>query len=280
MVSGTLALMLAHNPSLTAAQLKSDLLSSVDQAPQLAGLSVTGGELDAAAAVATAGGDSPYAPPGNRERPRVSGTATVGSTLSADAGSWSRLPTSYAYQWQRCALGACLPVPGATAASYTLTDADSGATFRVVVSATNAAGSAQVVSGTTSTVLVPGPTPSPAPPAPSSSTAPVTTPPPAPAPTAALRLTKVALLGTRGAPRGRTLVFTLSAQARVQITLARSGRAAPGAAGNVLRLALAARKGQNRYALSSLLRGRRLARGTYALTVRAGNRTVTLRFTD
>ena len=37
MVSGTLALMLSRNPSLSAAQLKSDLLASVDQAPQLAG---------------------------------------------------------------------------------------------------------------------------------------------------------------------------------------------------------------------------------------------------
>ncbi len=79
MVTGTLALMLAHNPSLTAAQLKADLLASVDPAPQLAGMSVTGGELDAAAAVATAGGRR--AVRGARKprgRPWVSGIAVVG----------------------------------------------------------------------------------------------------------------------------------------------------------------------------------------------------------
>ena len=42
----------AADPSLTAAQLKADLLASVNPAPQLAGLSVTGGALNAAAAVA------------------------------------------------------------------------------------------------------------------------------------------------------------------------------------------------------------------------------------
>ena len=69
MVTGTLALMLQHHPSLTTAQLKSELLASVDQAPQLAGLAATSGQLDAAAAVATAGGDSAYAAPTNRARP-------------------------------------------------------------------------------------------------------------------------------------------------------------------------------------------------------------------
>ena len=178
MVSGALALMKAYNPSLTAAQLKSDLLSSVDQAPQLAGVSVTGGEVDAAAAVAAAGGDPPDAP-----------TVT-------------------------------LPVPSTPTAPAT---------------------------GVTS----------------------------APGHSAGTRLTHLALLGKRDAGTGPTLVFTLSARARVQITLARSARKR-GAAADVLLLAVTARKGQNRYALSELLRGRHLARGAYRLTIRAGNRTATL----
>jgi subtilisin family serine protease len=53
-VSGTLALMRASNPSLTAAQLKDRLLGSVAHPAALAGKSVTGGRLDAAAAVAAA----------------------------------------------------------------------------------------------------------------------------------------------------------------------------------------------------------------------------------
>ena len=53
-VAATLALMRARNPSLTAAQLKARLLASVHPVAALHGLSVTGGRLDAAAAVAAA----------------------------------------------------------------------------------------------------------------------------------------------------------------------------------------------------------------------------------
>ncbi|HUA44949.1 MAG TPA: S8 family peptidase [Solirubrobacteraceae bacterium] len=146
MVSATLALMLARNPSLSAAQLKSDLLASVDPEPQLAGESVSGGELDAAAAVALAGGDRPYAAPGNRVRPVVSGSDAVGATLTVSAGSWSRAPTGYAYQWERCWIGLCVPIAGATSASYTVASSDTGASLYAVVTAGNAAGSTQATS--------------------------------------------------------------------------------------------------------------------------------------
>ncbi len=56
-VAATLALMRARNPSLTAAQLKARLLASVHPVGALHGLSVTGGRLDAAAAVAAAAPD-------------------------------------------------------------------------------------------------------------------------------------------------------------------------------------------------------------------------------
>jgi hypothetical protein len=82
----------------------------------------------------------------------------------------------------------------------------------------------------------------------------------------------VAVRGGRGR---QAVVFTLSARARVQIAVSGSGRARSAAA-DVLRLSVSARRGANRYALSSLLRGRRLRRGRYALTVRAGNRAVTV----
>jgi hypothetical protein len=276
MVSGTLALMLSHMPTLGATQLKNDLLASVDQAPQLAGLAVSGGELDAAAAVATAGGDAPYAPPGNRERPEVIGALTVGSTLTVNPGSWSRLPTSYAYQWQRCLLGVCLPIAGATGTSYSLGGSDNGATFDVTVTAGNAAGSAQATSAITATVGLPGAAPSSQP----TATIPTLNAPSAPArstptpthtiraPAHPLRLSHVALVGKRS----KALVFTLSGRGRVQVALARGGR-------NLLHLALSARRGQNRYSLIKLLRGRPLPPGRYVLTVRAGNRTVILKLT-
>jgi thermitase len=147
MVSATLALMLSRNASLSVAQLKADLLASVDQEPQFAGESISGGELDAAAAVALAGGDAPYAAPGNRARPVVSGAATAGSTLTVSTGSWSRAPTGYAVQWDRCWLGLCLPIAGATSASYTVSATDvGGVSLYAVVTATNSAGSTQAIS--------------------------------------------------------------------------------------------------------------------------------------
>ena len=163
MVSGTLALMLAANQSLTASQLKATLLASVKPEPQLAGLSVSGGELDAAAAVAAV-------------------------------------------------------APAAT----------------------------------------PAPTPAPAPvavPQPAQATDPPT-----------VSLSHVAVRGGGGHP---SLVFTLSAQARVQIRVSGPTRARPATTTSV-----GGHRGANRYALSSLLRGRRLQRGRYTLRIRAGGQTV------
>lgn len=279
MVSGTLALMLSRNPALGAIGLKNDLLASADPEPQLDGLAVSGGELDAAAAVATAGGDGPYAAPGARERPEVTGTLSAGSTLTVSPGSWSRLPTGYAYQWQRCLFGVCLPVPGATGSSYALTGGDNGAAFEVTVTARNAAGSVQATSAITAAVGQPGQAPATQPPANSSgsSTPPASSTKTNPTHTTRAsahpaRLSHVVLAGRRDTPRRQTLVFTLSATARVQVALLREGR-------SVVHVALSARRGQNRYSLTALLRGRHLARGIYALVVRAGSRTVTLKLT-
>jgi len=42
------------------------------------------------------------AAPVNTAPPGVSGTPTVGQTLTGSEGSWSNTPTSFAYQWLRC----------------------------------------------------------------------------------------------------------------------------------------------------------------------------------
>jgi hypothetical protein len=77
------------------------------------------------------------AAPANERKPSISGTAAVGSTLTASRGSWiGAQPIAFAYQWARCA-ATCTNIPGATAASYTAVAEDRGATLRVVVSATN-----------------------------------------------------------------------------------------------------------------------------------------------
>jgi thermitase len=178
MVSGTLALMLAQDPSLTAAQLKADLLAGVSPAPQLAGLSVTGGELNAAAAVAA------VTPVGTPETP---------------------------------------PAPSPSAGTGT-------------------------------------PAPAPA----------TVTQPALPSHPGTVSLTHVAVRGGRSGPG---LVFTLSAHARVQISF--GGRAyGQLAADGVVRISVSGHRGMNRYALTPLLHGRRLQRGRYALTVRAGGRVV------
>jgi hypothetical protein len=79
--------------------------------------------------------------------PTVDGTVAPGATLTATPGTWAGNPTSFAYQWRRCRpMTGCVDIPGATATTYTLAPADSGATIRVHVVATNAAGSGGALS--------------------------------------------------------------------------------------------------------------------------------------
>ncbi|HEU5243649.1 MAG TPA: LamG-like jellyroll fold domain-containing protein, partial [Gaiellaceae bacterium] len=96
-------------------------------------------------------------PPANTSPPTISGTAMQGQTLTAGPGSWSRKPTSYAYQWLRCnATGvSCGPLAGATAKTYVLTSSDVGSTLRVKVTATNGSGSGTATSGATAVVQPP-----------------------------------------------------------------------------------------------------------------------------
>jgi subtilisin family serine protease len=97
-------------------------------------------------------------PPVNSSAPRISGQPNSGQYLYASAGSWSEHPSSYAYQWLRCdSQGAnCAPIAGATNWFYMLVEADAGSTVRVVVTASNSAGSsAPATSGRTSVVKVP-----------------------------------------------------------------------------------------------------------------------------
>jgi hypothetical protein len=115
------------------------------------------------------GTPAPTSPPGNTSAPVITGVAQDGQTLSTTTGSWSNSPTTYAYQWQRCdSGGSCTSISGATASNYDVVTADVGSTLRVVVTATNAGGSAAATSAATASV-----TAAPAPPAPSAG--PVTT---------------------------------------------------------------------------------------------------------
>ena len=76
-------------------------------------------------------------PAGQQRRPRSTGTPKRGLTLTTNAGSWSGIGNSYTYQWQRDAGSGFTDIPGATAHTYVLTAADTGALIRSRVTATN-----------------------------------------------------------------------------------------------------------------------------------------------
>ena len=118
----------------------------------LAGLAAA--SLLALALMAGVGSAASQAAPVNTAKPAVSGTATVGQTLTATNGTWSNTPTSYAYQWLRCNGGgnSCVSVSNGTQQTYTLVGADAGHTMRVRVTASNADGSATAESAQTAAV--------------------------------------------------------------------------------------------------------------------------------
>ena len=92
--------------------------------------------------------------PKNTAAPTITGTAQVGNRLTADAGTWSGNPTSYAYDWQRCDLDVlyCTDVPGASGSTYGVTNDDLGYRLRVVVTAKNANGVGTASSAATAVV--------------------------------------------------------------------------------------------------------------------------------
>ena len=68
--------------------------------------------------------------------PQVSGTPTVGSTLTATTGLVEGL-AAYAYQWQSCtAAGSCTDIPAAQGATFKPIAALVGSSLRVLVTAT------------------------------------------------------------------------------------------------------------------------------------------------
>jgi hypothetical protein len=74
--------------------------------------------------------------PMNTVLPAISGTAQVGQTLTASAGTWTNSPASYANQWQNEGS----PIAGATSATYIIQASDLGALITLQVIATNSAG--------------------------------------------------------------------------------------------------------------------------------------------
>jgi hypothetical protein len=98
---------------------------------------------------------TPSAAPRNTARPTVTGDPEVGQELTAEEGTWTNSPTSYAYQWQRCDVDAlsCALVAGATGKTYGVRAADVGFRLRVEVTAKNANGAGSALSGLSGIVV-------------------------------------------------------------------------------------------------------------------------------
>lgn len=79
--------------------------------------------------------------PVNSVAPVISGTPTVGQTLSSTTGTWSNSPTSYGYQW----LANATAISNATSNTFVLTSTQNGANITCNVTATNKAGTANAV---------------------------------------------------------------------------------------------------------------------------------------
>lgn len=98
---------------------------------------------------------APSAAPRNTARPSITGDPEVGQELTAEDGTWTNTPTSFAYQWQRCDIDAvsCVVVAGATGKTYGVRAADVGFRLRVDVIARNANGAGSAVSSPTGIVV-------------------------------------------------------------------------------------------------------------------------------
>lgn len=90
----------------------------------------------------TSGVVAPAAAPKNDTRPTISGSPTVGSTLTVSNGTWTGART-FSYQWQQCdaAGNNCVDIAGAHGSTYGVRSADVGHELRARVKAANKYGS-------------------------------------------------------------------------------------------------------------------------------------------
>lgn len=95
------------------------------------------------------------AAPVNTSVPSITGTKSVGQTLTSSTGTWSGPPTSYAYQWTRAdtSSGSYTDISGANTSTYVLTTDDISKFIKAGVIATNVAGSSSQTLSTATTAI-------------------------------------------------------------------------------------------------------------------------------
>jgi hypothetical protein len=103
--------------------------------------------------------------PAKRKAPKITGNLADGQLLTAGNGTWKGTPPeSFSYKWELCTKArTCSAIAGATASTYRVLSSQIGEQLRVIVSATNAAGTASATSSATKKIT-PGPPLSTAPP--------------------------------------------------------------------------------------------------------------------
>src|SRR4051794_40703911 len=97
--------------------------------------------------------------PSNASQPTTSGTNAVGSTITANPGTWTgSTPITFQYQWQGCdGNGAgCHDIAGATSQTYVLKADDAGNTLRVRTIPSNSDGSSSAFSAPTAKIATAG----------------------------------------------------------------------------------------------------------------------------
>jgi hypothetical protein len=93
--------------------------------------------------------------PSNSGLPTIFGTASTGTTLTIDDGTWSdggSPVTSTTYQWIKTSSGVSSNISGATSNSFCLTSDLAGSTVKISVTKTNSIGSTTATSNSTSTI--------------------------------------------------------------------------------------------------------------------------------
>lgn len=116
--------------------------------------------LDAATAAEGTSASEASGPPVSASPPTITGNAYVGQTLHEHHGGWLESPSSYTYQWYRCAGSPsnCTVIPGATASSYKVQGADTGEMIEVAETASNSAGRGSVATSALTAAVQPAPT--------------------------------------------------------------------------------------------------------------------------